>query len=233
MRARSRRPKTSRHSLLWLVLAGCILAVLFLGTLCWIPKQHPSRHYRRILEGGSNEKDTYCDNHFGIGWMAHWNSTAKALCPPGSDTASSQMTCRSMNDDHMTNASKPHVLCNAQKLIVNPAKTLAAACPKHRPKYLCTFGETYNRYLPGAFGLACTSTALQLEDFPRDHLQDIMESFVTLPWDAATQGLHREGELTLLVTREVTEHANVFHTLTDLLNVYISLRMLNLESHRR
>lgn len=95
-----------------------------------------------------------------------------------------------MNDDHMTNASKPHVLCNAQKLIVNPAKTLAAACPKHRPKYLCTFGETYNRYLPGAFGLACTSTALQLEDFPRDHLQDIMESFVTLPWDAATQVTH-------------------------------------------
>lgn len=47
------------------------------------------------------------------------------------------------------------------------------------------------------------------------------------------QGLNKEAELTLLVTREVTEHANVFHTLTDLLNVYISLRMLNLESHSR
>ena len=31
---------------------------------------------------------------------------------------------------------------------------------------------------------------------------------------------------TLLVTREIEEHANVFHALTDLLNVYISLWML-------
>lgn len=38
---------------------------------------------------------------------------------------------------------------------------------------------------------------------------------------------------TLLVTREVQEHANVFHTLTDLMNVYISLRMLGMQHHRR
>lgn len=47
------------------------------------------------------------------------------------------------------------------------------------------------------------------------------------------QGFSRQTEPTLLVTREVTEHANVYHTLTDLLNVYISLRMLDLESHSR
>ena len=35
-----------------------------------------------------------------------------------------------------------------------------------------------------------------------------------------------EQKLTLLVTREIEEHANVFHTMTDLLNVYITLRML-------
>ena len=44
---------------------------------------------------------------------------------------------------------------------------------------------------------------------------------------------NREALPTLLVTREVTEHANVFHTLTDLLNVYISLRMLGLGNHSR
>lgn len=43
----------------------------------------------------------------------------------------------------------------------------------------------------------------------------------------------REVLPSLLVTREVTEHANVYHTLTDLLNVYISLRMLSWESHSR
>lgn len=52
-------------------------------------------------------------------------------------------------------------------------------------------------------------------------------------WYDVMQGLSREAEPTLLVTREVTEHANVYHTLTDLLNIYISLRMLNLESHSR
>lgn len=101
-----------------------------------------------------------------------------------------------MNDGHMTNASKPHVLCDAQNLIINPAKVLPAACPKHRPKYLCTFGETYNRYLPGAFGLACKSAPHRLEDFPRDHLQDIMESVVTVPWDAATQVTQLQSVLT-------------------------------------
>lgn len=84
-----------------------------------------------------------------------------------------------MADDHMTNASKPHVLCDAHNLIINPAQTLPAACPKHRPHYLCTFGATYNHYLSGAFGLACKSALIKLEDFPRDHLQDIMESVAT------------------------------------------------------
>ena len=35
-----------------------------------------------------------------------------------------------------------------------------------------------------------------------------------------------EDAPTLLVTREIEEHANVFHTLTDILNVYISTKML-------
>lgn len=92
-----------------------------------------------------------------------------------------------MADDHMTNASKPHVLCSAQNLIIDSAQALPAACPKHRPHYLCTFGATYNHYLPGAFGLACNLAPIKLEDFPRDHLQDIMESMATeSPQAAAT-----------------------------------------------
>ncbi len=35
-----------------------------------------------------------------------------------------------------------------------------------------------------------------------------------------------ETAATLLVTREAREHANVFHMLTDMLNVFITLRML-------
>lgn len=40
------------------------------------------------------------------------------------------------------------------------------------------------------------------------------------------QALDVEDVPTLLVTREVEEHANVFHTMTDLLNVYITTRFL-------
>lgn len=35
---------------------------------------------------------------------------------------------------------------------------------------------------------------------------------------------------TLLLTREIEEHANVFHTMTDLLNAFLSLRVLGWES---
>lgn len=40
------------------------------------------------------------------------------------------------------------------------------------------------------------------------------------------EGLITEDLPALFVTREIKEHANVFHFMTDLLNVYISLRML-------
>ena len=38
---------------------------------------------------------------------------------------------------------------------------------------------------------------------------------------------------TLLITREVKEHVNVFHTMTDLLNAYICIRMLRWEDLAR
>ena len=40
------------------------------------------------------------------------------------------------------------------------------------------------------------------------------------------QDLAIEDAPTLFVTRETEEHANVFHTLTDILNVYISTQLL-------
>jgi hypothetical protein len=38
---------------------------------------------------------------------------------------------------------------------------------------------------------------------------------------------------TLLVTREVLETGNIFHVLTDLMNAYITLRMLGWEKRQR
>ena len=45
------------------------------------------------------------------------------------------------------------------------------------------------------------------------------------------QVIRVEQTPTLLVTREIEEHANVFHTMTDMLNVYITLRMLRWDVH--
>ena len=60
-----------------------------------------------------------------------------------------------------------------------------------------------------------------------------LQGCMTEQWGDVMQGYSRESVVSLLVTREVTEHANVYHTLTDLLNVYISLRMLGLDKHDR
>ena len=40
------------------------------------------------------------------------------------------------------------------------------------------------------------------------------------------EGTAVETVPTLFLTREISEHANVFHTMTDLLNVFITLEML-------
>ena len=42
--------------------------------------------------------------------------------------------CRFMNDTHMTAASRPHVLCDAMRLRIDPGKMTPARCPKHRPR---------------------------------------------------------------------------------------------------
>ena len=74
----------------------------------------------------------------------------------------------------MTEASRPHVICDASNLLVDPARMSHARCPKFRPAYLC-HSNTYHHYTKGAFGLACGLRDLRLEDFPKDHLRDIMD----------------------------------------------------------
>jgi hypothetical protein len=38
---------------------------------------------------------------------------------------------------------------------------------------------------------------------------------------------------TLIATREVREHGNVFHAFTDMMNVYIALRVMRWQGKRR
>ena len=190
----------------------CLSSILYLATVRLPPSTRPTWHYRRSLHVGLDQAK-FCDEHFGDAWLAGWNRTAKAMCKPKTSSGSSQLTCRctpyrstiaglpelqwpateklflcrTMNDEHMTNASRPHVLCDAQNLLIDAKHMMSAPCLKHRPKYLCNFGTTYNRYLPGSFGLACTTIIAKLDAFPKDHLQDIMDSMVTLTSEATFQ----------------------------------------------
>ena len=88
--------------------------------------------------------------------------------------------CRKLDtDEHMTEASRPHVLCDAKNLLIDPSRMSHARCPKSRPGYLC-YSNTYHHYAQGAFGLACALPKLLLEDFPKDHLRDIMDSIMAV-----------------------------------------------------
>ena len=83
-------------------------------------------------------------------------------------------------DGHMPAASRPHVLCSAENMAIDSARVTQASCPKFRPGYLCG-GRTYHHYAKGAFSLACAMPDLQLADYPKDHLQDIISSMQQVP----------------------------------------------------
>ena len=86
----------------------------------------------------------------------------------------------------MTKASRPHVICNADNLLVDTAKMIRASCPKHRPGYLCR-SKTYHHFQKGAYSLNCAMPTLSLEDFPKDHLRDIMDSMAQVDRNVVLQ----------------------------------------------
>ena len=80
----------------------------------------------------------------------------------------------------MTTASAPHVLCDATNLVLNTTHMRRARCPKHRPSYLCK-SATYHHYDKGAVAVACDWPGLDLAQFPKDHLRDIVDGIEFLP----------------------------------------------------
>lgn len=113
------------------------------------------------------------------------------------------------------------------------------ACLKHRPNYNCQ-SAAFRSYERGALKASCSlSDSFRLELFSRDHLRDIFDGLVTartLP--AATVTIEQP---VLLVTRENTEYANLFHAMSDVINafgmLYVtgvpadSVRVLLLDDH--
>lgn len=140
---------------------------------------------------------------------------------------------RSVHDLHMPNASAPHIMCDATNLTVAPSAMTRAACPLHRPGYMCR-RQSYHRYAQGSFIAPCDWPSFRLEDFPRDHLRDVFGGFhMPKEGEAVPTPLAVMELPVLLVTRESQEYTNVFHTFTDVLNAFITMRMLGWEQRPR
>lgn len=116
----------------------------------------------------------------------------------------------------------------SQSLLPTLSQT-RARCPRHRPGYLCET-PTYHRYGQGAFELGCDWPSFSLADHSPDHGRDIYQAMAAgaRGWlsPLVLRDTAPEPRPTLFVTREVREHANLFHCLTDLLNAFLTLRML-------
>ncbi|KAL6777349.1 hypothetical protein ACKKBF_B21175 [Auxenochlorella protothecoides x Auxenochlorella symbiontica] len=178
-------------------------------------------------EGGVS---AFCDEHFGYGWLRRWNATAAPRCwTAEGHLPGSRVTCRSVRDEHMPAASAPHAMCDVQGLVVDTSRMTRARCPRHRPGYLCET-PTYHRYGQGAFELGCDWPSFSLADHSPDHGRDIYQAMAAgaRGWlsPLVLRDTAPEPRPTLFVTREVREHANLFHCLTDLLNAFLTLRML-------
>ncbi len=124
----------------------------------------------------ASEAPSFCERHFGMQWVRDWNATQRQVCGGPAQSAEAQqlassITCRSADpDDHLPQASGPHLLCDATNLQLDPSKLTRARCLKHRPGYLC-MSNTYHHYLPGAWSAACEWPDFQMNDFSKDHMQ--------------------------------------------------------------
>lgn len=57
---------------------------------------------------------------------------------------------RSIRDKLIPSASRPQVMCDATNLAIVPGNFTRAACPEHRPGYMCQ-GRSYNRCFPASW----------------------------------------------------------------------------------
>jgi len=175
-----------------------------------------------------------CEEKYGLYLLDRWNDASREYCRPSDlSEIKTSLICGSIVMDFMPPPTAPHTFCRATDLIIDFSKVVPASHVKHRPGYMMTEDKSYHNYMPGALQGFCTKTAeFDLENFPRDHLRDIFESFVTPPETTADNVVSKIDlvieEPTLFVTRERGEHVNCFHSMTDFINAFQTLYVSNL-----
>lgn len=170
-----------------------------------------------------HKSNNVCWSHFDFGMLETWDAAATAFCVPDPAAAfPAQLTCRVTVDEHLPPATAPHTMCDGENISLDFTKLSPVNCLLHRPGYKCDGEPVFYRYAPGALSGACTSQPpFQAHAFPRDHLMDIFTSWAS--GTAADDAVASDAPVTLFVTRERAEHANMFHATTDMLNAFFTL----------
>ena len=184
----------------------------------------------------NTKSDSNCWAHFDFGMLDEWNRTATNFCSPLSGPDSGWLRCRVYVHPYLPSATAPHTFCDGANIVLDLAKLNLTECLLSRPGYQCEPPAIWYSYAAGALSANCSRTAAFRPDkFPGDHLRDMFAGFRS----AAELAEARDGAtaddaaappvdlapVVLLVTRERTEHANMFHATTDFLNMFIALHM--------
>lgn len=173
-----------------------------------------------------------CWQHYDMGLLDEWETQASTFCAPVGGAVDgvgpSSLTCRVMVDTHLPVATRPHTSCDGENIAMDFGVLRPAKCPKFRPGYKCGPGGPIHYHYPlGALKGACVkSPEFNNNNFPKDHLRDIFASWQTVPSAAAFAGVPvADAPVTLFITRERLEHANLFHATTDFINAFEALHM--------
>jgi len=171
-----------------------------------------------------------CTNHFDFGMLQAWNALRKPFCAAssaGAAASSSALQCRVTVDRHLPGPTAPHTVCDGKDIVLSWKYMTPTNCVAHRPGYMCGGPAIWWQYAPGAVGGTCEPTEhFKATAFPKDHLRSLFGSWkhTASPLPNA-KGMPVAAPVTVLVTRERGEHANWFHTTTDILNAFIALHM--------
>ena len=165
-----------------------------------------------------------------------WDRHIANFCSPVLGPDSGWLRCRVHVHPLLPPATAPHTFCDGANVVLDLTKLDLIECLVSRPGYGCEPPAIWYSYAAGALSANCSRTAAFRPDkFPGDHLRDMFAGFrsaaeLAEPRDGATADDAAAppvdlAPVVLLVTRERTEHANMFHATTDFLNMFIALHM--------
>lgn len=168
-----------------------------------------------------------CDQEFAFAALDDWNSTAQSFCEGGD----SSLMCAYARVPFLRPATQPNSFCVGTNFVMDLTRMSEhIACLKHRPGYNCKTAA-FRSYSHGAVRASCSRTrAFSLEKLSRDHMRDIFDGFEDNARDTPVDaGVVVVPETVLLVTRENSEYANLFHAMSDVINAFAMLYLQHVD----